>query len=91
MNAPGATGIQFPAAVEHDTALDELLLRTVTDGQHATSTCRMGSPTSATTVVDPRCRVLHVVDASIFPTCPRANPNLVTIAAAELMVDRLMR
>ncbi|MER7016089.1 GMC oxidoreductase [Saccharopolyspora sp. NPDC000359] len=55
------------------------------------STCRKGSPTSATTVVDPRCRVLHVVDASIFPTCPRANPNLVAIAAAELMADRLVR
>ncbi|MER7081116.1 choline dehydrogenase [Saccharopolyspora kobensis] len=87
---------QFTVAAECDAALDDLLLRTAVDGQHATSTCRMGSPDSATTVVDSRCRVLgvealHVVDASIFPTCPRANPNLVTIAAAELMADRLVR
>jgi hypothetical protein len=32
---------------------------------------------------------LRVVDASIFPTVPRANTNLVTIMAGELMADRL--
>ncbi|WP_028923595.1 GMC family oxidoreductase [Pseudonocardia acaciae] len=82
------------AVVDDDAALDEHLLATIADGQHATSTCRMGDPSAPTTVVDPDCRVLgtealHVVDASVFPSCPRANPNLATIMAAELMADRL--
>jgi choline dehydrogenase-like flavoprotein len=77
-----------------DAALLDYLLAHVVDGQHVTSTCRMGPPTAASTVVDPSCRVLgvsnlRVVDASIFPTVPRANTNLVTIMAGELMADRL--
>ncbi len=82
------------ATVEDDTALDAHLLRTVADGQHLTSSCRMGAPDDPATVVDPMCRVLgtqalHVVDASVFPTCPRANTNLAAIMAGELMADRL--
>jgi len=43
-------------------------------------------------VVDARLRVhgtggLRVVDASIFPTGPRANTNLPTIAAAEFLAS----
>jgi choline dehydrogenase len=77
-----------------DAALLDYLLAHVVDGQHVTSTCRMGPPTAASTVVDPSCRVLgvsnlRVVDASIFPTVPRANTNLVTIMAGELMAARL--
>ncbi|MFC3996794.1 GMC oxidoreductase [Nocardiopsis sediminis] len=46
------------------------------------------------TVVDPTCRVLgieglHVIDASVLPSCPRANTNLAVIMAAELMAERL--
>jgi choline dehydrogenase-like flavoprotein len=74
--------------------LDQYLLEHVVDGQHATSTCRMGRPDEAATVVDSDCRVLgvdglRVVDASIFPAVPRANTNLVTIMAGELVADRL--
>jgi choline dehydrogenase len=79
-----------------DAALDDHLLATAADAQHAASTCRMGDPDDADTVVDPQCRVLgveglRVVDASIFPSVPRANTNLTAIMAGELMAHRLAR
>jgi choline dehydrogenase-like flavoprotein len=75
-------------ALDDDRKLDELLLATVTDAQHATSSCPIGA------VVDTRCRVrgvegLRVADASIFPGCPRANTNLASIAVGELVADLL--
>ncbi|MFH8446082.1 GMC family oxidoreductase [Streptomyces sp. NPDC018026] len=81
-------------ALPGDRALDEYLLTTVADVQHATSTCRMGAPDATDTVVDSSCRVLgteglRVVDASVFPAVPRANTNLTTVMVAELMSDRL--
>lgn len=74
--------------------LDDYLARTVTDGQHATSSCRMGDPNDEDSVVDPRCRVLgtenlRVVDASVFPTCPRANTHLATVMLAERVAAKL--
>lgn len=82
------------AALANDSSLDDHLLSTVIDAQHGTSTCRMGAPGAAGTVVDPACRVqgvrgLRVVDASIFPSVPRANTNLAAIMTGELMADRL--
>ncbi|WP_406635287.1 GMC family oxidoreductase [Amycolatopsis sp. WGS_07] len=82
------------AALDDDRALDDHLLATAGDSQHATSTCRMGDPGDPDTVVDSDCRVLgferlRVVDASIFPYVPRANTNLAAIMAGELMADRL--
>ena len=82
------------AALDSDSRLDEHLVATVGDAQHATSTCRMGDADDHDSVVDPACRVLgvqglRVVDASIFPSVTRANTNLATIMAAELMADRL--
>ena len=57
---------------------------------HPTSTCKMGPASDPEAVVDSRGRVhgidgLRVVDASIFPTLPRANTNIATIAAAEFI------
>jgi choline dehydrogenase len=80
--------------LDDDAALDQHILATAMDAQHGTSTCRMGDPGDAATVVDPSCRVLgldglRVVDASIFPSVPRANTNLTAIMAGELMADRL--
>ncbi len=82
------------AALDDDSRLDNHLVATVGDAQHATSTCRMGDPNDHNSVVDPACRVLgvqglRVVDASIFPSVTRANTNLATIMTAELMADRL--
>jgi choline dehydrogenase-like flavoprotein len=61
---------------------------------HAAGTCRMGSPTDDYAVVDNNCQVigvpgLYVVDASIFPDLPRANPYLPTLAVAELAAARI--
>ncbi|MFI1014724.1 GMC family oxidoreductase [Streptomyces sp. NPDC020965] len=82
------------AVVDDDDRLDAHLLATVSDAQHATSTCRMGDPAASATVVDPECRVLgvdalRVVDASVFPTVPRANTHLAAVMAGELMADRM--
>jgi choline dehydrogenase-like flavoprotein len=72
----------------------EDLPRIVTDTVHACSTCRMGSPDDAATVVDPDCRVLgvehlRVVDASIIPDVPRANLHLTVVMIAEHVTARL--
>ncbi|QBJ95893.1 FAD-binding protein [Rhodococcus sp. ABRD24] len=80
--------------LDNDDELDKFLLETSMDAQHATSTCRMGDPAESTTVVDSDCRVLgvealHVVDASIFPTVPRANTHLAAVMVGELMADRI--
>jgi choline dehydrogenase-like flavoprotein len=61
---------------------------------HAAGTCRMGLPTDDYAVVDHNCQVigvrgLYVVDASIFPDQPRANPYLPTLAVAELAAARI--
>ena len=82
------------AVLDNDAELDDHLLATAVDAQHGTSTCRMGAPGDPTAVVDPSCRVLgvdglRVVDASIFPSVPRANTNLASIMVGELMADRL--
>lgn len=82
------------AVLDDDDALDAHLLATVADAQHGTSTCRMGRADDPTTVVDSDCRVhgtenLYIVDASIFPSVPRANTNLASIMVGELMADRI--
>lgn len=91
---PAAANPELFAALDSDHALDEHLLATVVDAQHGTSTCRMGAAGAPETVVDSDCRVLgvdglRVVDASVFPFVPRANTNLASIMAGELMADRL--
>jgi choline dehydrogenase len=63
---------------------------------HPAGTCRMGATGAADTVVDPDGRVqgvagLHVADASILPTIPRANTHLTVLAVAEAMAERLSR
>lgn len=56
---------------------------------HACGTCRMGRVDDELAVVDPLsgrvygCEGLHVVDASIMPTAPRANLNIPVIMIAE--------
>lgn len=83
------------SVLDSDSRLDDHLLGTVVDAQHGTSTCRMGAADDPGTVVDSECRVLgvdglYVVDASVFPSVPRANTNLATIMAGELMADRIV-
>jgi choline dehydrogenase len=77
-----------------DAALDLLMLATVGDAQHGTSTCRMGAAGDPATVVDPHCRVLgaerlYVVDASIMPEVPCANTHLTAVMIGERMAAHL--
>jgi choline dehydrogenase len=75
------------ALAKSDAELDRLITETHTAFFHGVGTCRMGAD-GRDHVVDARCRVLgidglHVVDASIIPTVPRSNTNLVVMAVGE--------
>jgi choline dehydrogenase len=61
---------------------------------HGVGTCRIGPEGDPRAVVDASGAVrglerLHVCDASIMPTIPRANTNLTTIAIAERIAELL--
>lgn len=61
---------------------------------HYAGSCRMGPPTDAAAVVDPRLRVygvagLRVIDASIMPTITNGNINAPTIMIAEKGADMI--
>lgn len=61
-------------------------------GHHAAGTCRMGPNPQNGDVVDQRCKVyglcgLRVVDASIMPSLPNANPVATVYAMAEKAAD----
>ncbi len=61
---------------------------------HPSSTCRMGPVSDPTAVVDHLGKVhginsLRVVDASIFPTGPRANLHFTVVAAAEKLAETI--
>lgn len=76
-----------------DDELDTWLLASCGTIWHPAGTCAMGSAESPASVVTPDCRVigidrLRVVDASIMPTLPRANPNLTCIMLAEHAASR---
>jgi len=71
-----------------DGDLEDWIRASVGGYWHPVGTCRMGPATDDGAVVDASGRVfgvegLLVADASIFPTLPRANTNLPTMAAAE--------
>ncbi len=87
----GVSGVSMEQELD-DAAVDDWLFAECSDAQHASGTCRMGSPTDPRSVVDTECRVigctgLRVVDASIMPEVPRANTHLTTVAIAERMAD----
>ena len=61
---------------------------------HGVGTCRMGEPDAPDCVVDPSCSVrgvddLTVADASVVPTVPRSNTNLLAIMLGERAADLL--
>ena len=63
---------------------------------HGVGTCKMGPREDPGAVVDTTGAVhglarLHVCDASILPTIPRANTNLTTIAVADRIAELLDR
>ena len=81
----------FPAPDATDDELAAFALRAASDAQHICGTARMGAGSDA--VVDGECRVhgvdgLLVIDASVFPSVPRANTHLMVLATAEVMARR---
>lgn len=61
---------------------------------HQAGTCKMGPSSDSNAVVDSELRVhgvrnLRIVDASIFPVSPNANPVATIVAAAEKLADIL--
>jgi 5-(hydroxymethyl)furfural/furfural oxidase len=80
--------VDLAELVADDDALAEHIRQNVAGMFHVAGTCRMGASTDRDAVVDRAGRVrgfdrLHVVDASIMPTVPRANTNIPTIMLAE--------
>ena len=63
---------------------------------HPSGTCKMGPASDKMAVVDPRLRVhgvdgLRVIDGSIIPEIPAANPNAATMMIAEKGADMVKR
>jgi 5-(hydroxymethyl)furfural/furfural oxidase len=82
--------------VRDEGALREVVRQRIEPVGHVCGTCKMGSADDPTAVVDELCRVrgingLRVVDASVFPTVPRANTHLPVIMTAEKMADQIKR
>jgi choline dehydrogenase len=95
-----ATGLALdPAPLEQflaaaDGATDRRVFAEHTAFYHGVGTCRIGGDGDEARVVDPDCRVvgidgLRVVDASVAPTVPRTNTNLLAIAIAENAAARM--
>mgnify|MGYP000362560180 CR=1 FL=1 len=81
--------------IDNDQALDEWIRRDVTTGHHISCTNTMGVDSNPLTVVDQLGAVrgvdgLRVIDASIMPTCVRANINATVIAMAERMAELIV-
>lgn len=89
-------GLELAAALDDDERLDDLVRRATIGGWHACGTCQMGAADDPRAVIDAKtARVrglagLSVVDASVFPTVPRANTNLPVIMTAEKLADAIL-
>ena len=86
-------GEALPSVDASDEEIATWAVRVAGDAQHICGTARMGVGDDA--VVDADCRVkgvdgLRVIDASVFPSVPRANTHLMVLAVAEVMATRGM-
>ena len=78
--------------IDDDSALNDWIRTKVTTGHHISCTNAMGIDSNPMAVVDQLGNVrgvdgLKVIDASIMPTCVRANINATVIAMAERMAE----
>jgi 5-(hydroxymethyl)furfural/furfural oxidase len=76
------------------TELDDLILRSAADIQHAAGTCRMTAHEDPRGVVDPDLCVrgvegLRVADASVMPTDCRANLHFTCVMIGEALARRM--
>ena len=87
--------IQPGADVTSDTAIDDWVKNNVESAYHPSCTCKIGSDSDPSAVVDSDCKVigienLRVVDSSIFPTIPNGNLNAPSIMVAEKAADIIL-
>jgi choline dehydrogenase-like flavoprotein len=78
---------------ESSGGLDRWMDENVTNYVHAAGSCRMGAADDPAAVVDLDCRLigysgLGVLDASVLPDLPTANPHLTVVAVAERIAVR---
>lgn len=82
--------------VNDDPELRRWILFNATTLQHPVGTCRLGTSHDPLSVVNEVGQVykisgVHVVDSSIMPTIPRADPNLTVMMIAEKVADDIRR
>jgi len=82
----------IPHPPESDEYIIELLRRSAITVYHPVGTCKMGSVSDPTAVVDPTLKVkgikgLRVADASIMPNIVSANTNAPAIMIGEKAAD----
>jgi choline dehydrogenase len=87
-------GMLDPSSANDRDVLEGYIKTSVGGWYHASGTCRMGADPEDGAVVDARLQVhgvdgLHVVDASVMPTVPRAPTNLSSIAIGERAAELL--
>jgi 5-(hydroxymethyl)furfural/furfural oxidase len=88
-------GLSIDRLVQEDQLLDSWLRAHATGFFHPVGTCKMGSESDPSAVVDPGGRVhgiqgLRVADASVMPSTTRAPTHLTTIMIAEKMADSII-
>ena len=81
--------------VQSDNELLESIRRFTTTGHHPVGTCKMGTESDQTAVVDPSLKVrgidnLRIVDGSIMPTITTGNTNTPIIAFAEKAAELIL-
>ena len=87
--------IQPGAGIASDGELDDFIREHAESAYHPCGTCRMGSASDPTSVVDPECRVigvsgLRVADSSIFPRITNGNLNAPSIMVGEKASDHIL-
>jgi 5-(hydroxymethyl)furfural/furfural oxidase len=88
-------GATLKDVLADDDALETFVRKADAGVRHVSCTCRMGSVDDPMAVTDPAGRVrgiegLRVVDASVFPVVPCANPNFPVLMLAEKMADAIL-
>jgi choline dehydrogenase len=84
--------LQPGTAVQNDEQIDAFIAAKIETAYHPSCSCKMGSPSDPTAVVDSSARVigltgLRVVDSSIMPSITNGNLNAPTIMIAEKVSD----
>jgi 5-(hydroxymethyl)furfural/furfural oxidase len=89
-----SNGNSLAKIIADESRLEDFVRRSVFGVWHASGTCRMGSASDPTAVVDPTgqvigCDNIFVADASVMPRLPTANTNIPVIMIAEKIADGL--